>query len=135
GLPNSTHASMPNRPSPPAKITGLRRPSRSEMKPSKGQPIIQPNGTVAANVTAASYSRPRASCRKRTPQVIPKIVVGINSRPETKPQRIDCGFTKTVFNDLSITDQPPVPGAAAFGASFGRNANKHAATTSPTTPA
>ena len=33
-------------------ITGFRRPSRSEMKPSKGQPMIHPNGTAAVRMTA-----------------------------------------------------------------------------------
>ena len=33
-------------------ITGLRRPIRSETKPSSGQPMIQPNGTVAERITA-----------------------------------------------------------------------------------
>ena len=34
-------------------ITGLRRPIRSEMKPSSGQPMIQPKGTVAERMTAS----------------------------------------------------------------------------------
>ena len=33
-------------------ITGLRRPMRSETKPSSGQPIIQPSGTAAERITA-----------------------------------------------------------------------------------
>ena len=33
-------------------ITGLRRPMRSETKPSSGQPMIQPSGTVAERITA-----------------------------------------------------------------------------------
>ncbi len=36
----------------PATMTGLRRPMRSETKPSSGQPIIQPSGTIDDRSTA-----------------------------------------------------------------------------------
>jgi hypothetical protein len=39
-------------PTPPPRITGLRRPMRSEIKPSSGQPMIHPKGTAADRITA-----------------------------------------------------------------------------------
>ena len=123
GLPNSTQVSTASSTIVPPKMTGLRRPSRSEMKPSSGQPIIQPSGTVAASITAASYSRPRASCRKRTPHVMPKMVVGMNNSPEIKPHRMDCGFAKTVFSETSSCRHPPDAGGCDCG-SLGRNSKQ-----------
>ena len=42
----------------PPTITGLRRPIRSETKPSSGQPMIQPSGTVAERSTAVGVVEP-----------------------------------------------------------------------------
>src|SRR6187549_92542 len=45
--PYKIHARQPNRTTAPPAMTGLRRPMRSETAPSSGQPMIQPNGTLA----------------------------------------------------------------------------------------
>jgi hypothetical protein len=43
-------------------------------------------------MTADAYSKPWASWRKRTPQIMSKIVVGIISKPAIIPHRIDWRF-------------------------------------------
>src|SRR4030095_3860763 len=61
---------------PPA-MTGLRLPMRSEMKPSRGHPMIQPSGNIDERMTADPYSKPPRSCRYRTPHTMAKMVGGV----------------------------------------------------------
>ncbi|HSC26547.1 MAG TPA: hypothetical protein VLD67_04695 [Vicinamibacterales bacterium] len=53
-------------------------------------------GNVAERITADAQSKPRASSRYRTPQIMSKIVVGMNSSPAIIPHMIDCGFRNTI---------------------------------------
>src|SRR5262245_30139636 len=54
--PYRIHARQPSNTSALATMTGFRRPRRSDTNPSSGQPMIQPNGTLADRKTAVAYS-------------------------------------------------------------------------------
>src|SRR5262245_16960451 len=54
GRPYRIHARQASRTTALTKMTGLRRPMRSEIKPSSGHPMIQPNGTVDDRITAVA---------------------------------------------------------------------------------
>ena len=71
--------------------------------------MIHPNGTEADRITAAPYSNPRPSCRNRTPQIMSRIVVGMNSRPAIMPHIMDWGFRKTTANarPAVLSQSPP----------------------------
>ncbi len=58
----------------------------------------------------------------------------MNSNPAISPQRIDCGFAKTVFNDPRMLAAPPGP-LAIVPSCFGRSTSKVTLIASPTNPA
>jgi len=66
---------------------------------------------------------------------MPKMVVGMNNRPEIIPQRIDCGLRNTLPNDVSSAVKAPGPLVAVFGASFGKRMSSVTLMSNPTTPA
>src|SRR4029077_11212708 len=71
---------------------------------------------------------------KRTPHVMPRIVVGIKSKPEMKPQRMDCGLRKTLPNERSNVAKAPAPLVVEFGVSFGSRINSTPLITRPRQP-
>src|SRR5688572_118019 len=54
GRPYRIQARHARRTHAPPAITGFRRPIRSESRPSNGQPMIQPRGTVDERITASA---------------------------------------------------------------------------------
>ena len=87
---------------------------------------------MAERITADAYSYPWASCRKRTPQIMSKMVVGMKSRPAITPHRMDCGFLKTVTMARAA---PFIQSSPSAGFScLGRRTKSTAPTARPATP-
>ena len=95
-------------------------------------PMIHPNGTAAARMTADPYSNPYPSCRNFTPQIMSRTLVGMKIRAAINPQRRDCGFLKTVVNAV-IVILKELCGLSCRD-SFGRRMNRIIPRTIPATP-
>ena len=89
--------------------TGLRRPMRSAMKPRIGAPNTQPNGIIAARLTAVACSMPKPCWSIGTPQIMSPTVVGKKRSPAQMPQSQDYGLHRPVREGANICSSVPLP--------------------------